>query len=318
MKFSMKRNSLGAKSAAAALCGFLLGPATVQVIAEPILQTSERADDSPIHWSIEHPESGGKRGLLLIAQGSGCLPAIQNPVVARAGSVAPGFSTLLVEKYGVSHGDRPENPMNDCSEEFFAHHTVSQRADDVALVIGDLKKSDWWNGKLVLFGGSEGGAVVARLAPRLQPDAVVVFSSGLGESLATSLPRVIPPEAAKMADAEFAEARNNPHSTERWGGNSYRWWADIVDDVLVNHLLKTEVPVLLVQGARDQFAPVESGRATRDAYRAASRCELTYWELPDYDHFMTDSDGNNHREEVFSRISAWIGSAAGGDRPGCP
>lgn len=315
MKFSMKRNSSGAKSAAVVLCGILLGSAALQVAAEPIRQTSLRADGSSIHWSLEYPENGGKRGLLLIAQGSGCLPAIQNPVVAQARSVAPGFSTLLVEKYGVSHGDRPENPISDCSEEYFAHHTVSQRADDVALVIGDLKKSDWWNGELVLFGGSEGGAVVARLAPRLQPDAVVVFSSGLGESLATSLPRVIPPAAAKQAAEKFAEARANPDSTEMWGGNSYRWWADIVDDVPVNHLLKAAVPVLLVNGEKDS---VESARAARDAYRAASRCELTYWELPDYDHFMTDSNGENHREEVFSRISAWIGSALGGDIPGCP
>jgi alpha-beta hydrolase superfamily lysophospholipase len=88
-----------------------------------------------------------------------------------------------------------------------------------------------------------------------------------------------------------------------------------VDDVLVKHLLKTEVPVLLVNGGRDS---VQSARAARDAYAEASRCELTYWELPDYDHFMTDSDGNNHREEVFARISAWIGSALSGDAPGCP
>ncbi|MFC6634012.1 alpha/beta hydrolase [Microbulbifer taiwanensis] len=314
----MQPNLSIAKAATAIFIATLSVLTAAKLVAEPIKKTSKRQDGSSIHWSIEHPAQKEKRGLLLIAQGSGCLPAIRNPVVAQARSVAQGFSTLLVEKYGVSHGDQPQNPMSDCSEEYFAHHTVSQRADDVAQVIGELKDSDWWNGELVLFGGSEGGAVVARLAPRLQPDAVVVFSSGPGESLAVSLPRVIPPEAAKMAHAKFTEARNNPHSAERWGGNSYRWWADVVDDVPVNHLLKSEAPVLLVQGERDQFAPVQSARAARDAYRAASRCELTYWELSDYDHFMTDSDGENHREAVFSRISAWIGSALGGDRPGCP
>lgn len=310
-----QRYSVNEKPAIVTVFGILLGLIAFQAAAEPVKKTSKRLDDSTIYWSIEHPSGGEPRGLLLIAQGSGCLPAIRNPTVAAARSIIPDYSTLLVEKYGVTHGDKPENPMSDCSEEYFAHHTVSQRADDVARVLSELKESDWWNGELVLFGGSEGGAVVARLAPRVQPEAAVVFSSGLGESLAESLPRVIPPEAAKMAGAKFAEARANPNSSEIWGGNSYRWWADIVDDVLVNHLLKTEVPVLLVNGERDS---TESARAARDAYKAANRCELTYWEFPDYDHFMTDSDGENHREEVFAKISEWIDSVLSGGETNCP
>ncbi|MGL6161694.1 alpha/beta hydrolase [Microbulbifer sp.] len=293
----------------------LLGLAATPAAAEAARKISKRPDGSTIYWSIEHPSGSEPRGLLLIAQGSGCLPAIQNPTVAQGRSIAPDFSILLVEKYGVTHTDKPESPMSDCPEEYFARHTVSQRADDVVQVVGELKEADWWNGQLVLFGGSEGGAVVARLAPRLQPDAAVVFSSGLGESLAESLPRVIPPPAAREAEAKFAEARENPESSEVWGGNSYRWWADIVDDVLVNHLLKTEVPVLLVNGERDS---VQSARAARDAYKIANRCELTYWEFPDYDHFMTDSDGNNHRKEVFAKISEWIDSALSGGETNCP
>lgn len=297
------------------VAALLLGLATTPTAAEVAKKIYKRQDGSTIYWSLEHPSGSEPRGLLLIAQGSGCLPAIQNPTVAQARSIAPDFSILLVEKYGVTHGDKPKDQMNDCPEKYFAHHTVTQRADDVVQVVGELKEADWWNGKLVLFGGSEGGAVVARLTPRLQPDAAVVFSSGLGESLAESLPRVMPPDAAKMADAKFAEARANPDSSEIWGGNSYRWWADIVDDVLVNHLLKTKVPVLLVNGERDS---VQSARAAHDVYKAANRCELTYWEFPDYDHFMTDSDGKNHREEVFAKISEWIDSALSGGKTDCP
>lgn len=313
----MKWNLLRVKSTTVALCGVLLCFTVVRAVAEPIRKTSLRPDGSPIYWSIEHPEDGEKRGLLLIAQGSGCLPAIQNPRVAQVRSIARGFSVLLVEKYGVTHGYKPDNPMSDCPEEYFAHHTVSQRVDDAVQVIEELKKSDWWNGELVLFGGSEGGAVVARLTPRLEPDATIAFSSGLGESLAKSLWRVIPPAARKQAEEKFTEARENPQSTKIWGGNTYRWWADVVDDVPVNDLLKTRVPVLLVQGEKDRHAPVESARASRDAYAAADRCELTYWEFPDYDHFMTDSDGINNRKEVFKKIAGWVDSSVRDGAPGC-
>ncbi|WP_295797681.1 hypothetical protein [uncultured Microbulbifer sp.] len=291
---------------------------TIEAHAEPEKRVTKREDGSNIYWSIEHPNTDKRRGVLLIAQGSGCGPTTQNPTIASAKSIVSDYSVLLVEKYGVSHDDRPEDPMTDCSKDFFSHHTVGQRVADVSRVIKELKGSSWWSGELVLFGGSEGGAVVSRLTPLLRPIATVVFSSGPGASLAESLLSVIPPPAKKQANEVFKQARENPESTKMWGGNSYRWWADVVDDVQVKHLLKTNVPVLVVQGERDQFSPVESARAARRYYDDAGRCELTYWEFPDYDHFMTDSDGHNHRDEVFQKISKWIESTQSGSEQKCP
>lgn len=287
--------------------------------ADVQLMHTMRADGSAIAWSLSDPVSAQnkKHGLLLIAQGSGCLPAIGNPSVNQAKLIAPDFSVLLVEKYGVNHRDKPKDPMKDCSADYFAHHTVSQRVDDVVQVIGELKKSNWWNGRLVILGGSEGGAVVARLTPLVQPDATVVFSSGLGLPLAQAIMQVIPPAVREEARQKLAEARDDPDSVEVFGGNSYRWWADVMDDVLINEPLKTHVPLLLVQGGRDQFAPVQSGRVSRDTYAAANRCELTYWEYPDYDHFMTDAAGKNHREEVFDRIAGWVGKTLSDGDTGC-
>ncbi|WP_444892555.1 alpha/beta hydrolase family protein [Microbulbifer sp. TRSA001] len=305
------------KSAFITATGFLLAVLHVGVFAEPLLKVSKRPDGSALYWSLEQPSNNGKYGLFLIAQGSGCLPAVKNTTIQQAKEMAAGYAVLLVEKYGETHSDSPEEQFKDCSKVYVANHTVEQRAVDVVQIIEELRGADWWNGKLVLFGGSEGGALVARLAPRLNPDAAVVFSSGLGESFAQVLKSLVPPHVAKEVDAKLAYARANPESAEAWGGNSMRWWADVVDQVPVNDLLNSHAPVLLIQGTEDKSAPVSSSRATRDTYASAGRCELTYWEYPGYDHYMTDKDGVNHRKEVFERIAGWINNAALNGAPRC-
>ncbi|WHI51074.1 hypothetical protein P3339_22175 [Microbulbifer sp. MLAF003] len=297
--------------------GLLLMVVHLSASAEPYLKISQRPDGSSLYWSLEKPANKGKIGLFLMAQGSGCLPAIKNTTLQQAKEMAVDYAVLMVEKYGVTHTDSPEEQFKDCSQEYIANHTVEQRTVDVEQIVDELRGADWWNGKLVLFGGSEGGDLVARLAPRLNPDAAVVFSSGLGESFAQALKGLVPPHVAREVDVKLAYARANPKSAEIWGGNSMRWWADVADRVPVNDLLDSRAPVLLIQGAEDKSAPVSSGRAARDAYVSAGRCELTYWEYADYDHFMTDTDGINHRGEVFERITGWIEDAVLNGAPGC-
>ncbi|WP_444938174.1 alpha/beta hydrolase family protein [Microbulbifer sp. JMSA002] len=305
------------KAIKAVLINILLLFSLPMAHAEFIKNTSKRPDTSTLYWSLEFPAHSESHGLLLIAQGSGCLPAIKNKTVQQVKKIAPKFAVLLVEKYGVTHADGPNDQFKDCSQAYVTNHTVEQRTRDIVQIVEELKGADWWNGKLVLFGGSEGGDVVARLAPKLNPDAAVVFSSGLGQSFAEVLKSLVPPHVATEVDAKLAYARTNPESVEVWGGNSMRWWADVVDRVPVNDLLDSHVPVLLIQGTEDKSSPVSSGRAARDAYTNAGRCELSYWEYPGYDHYMTDTDGVNHRREVFERVARWIENTLLNGAPRC-
>ncbi len=275
-----------------------------------------RDDGSALYWYIDHQRRNGKQGVLVIAQGSGCQSVALNSNVARAKSLLSDFVVLTVEKYGVRPEDDPVDQSN-CSPTFYAHHTVSQRADDYMQVLSELKKQSWWNGQLALFGGSEGGAVVAELAPQTSANAVVIFSTGTGISLREAFKQVVPPPIAAGAEAEFAKIRADPLSSKVWGGNSYRWWADIMDRVLVDDLLRAREPILLVQGELDRNAPVSAGRAARDAFSRAGRCNLTYWEFKGYDHQMIDVWGKSHSPEVLNRISAWLRARLADPDP-CP
>jgi pimeloyl-ACP methyl ester carboxylesterase len=274
--------------------------------ATPIDYVLQRDDGSSTYWTIDRQDGGAKQGVLLVAQGSGCLAATENPNIAKAKRLLPNFAVLTVEKYGVEPHAKPKDPFAGCSATFYAHHTVTQRVIDYQRVLDHLKSEQWWNGQLVLFGGSEGGAAVAILAPRVNSTAVVIFSSAPGHSFAQLFKMTVPPEVAQNADEEFKKIKAAPTSASVWGGNSYRWWTDILNQDMTADLLRTTSPVLLVQGERDNHAPVAIAREIRDEFQRAGHSNLTYWEFPGYDHAMQDEHGTSHLDDVMTRISKWL------------
>ena len=264
----------------------------------------ERADGSAIVYHVDAPR-GGRRPLLLLLQGSGCEPARGDAgLAATAPLLAPGHAVLTIEKYGVG----TEGPGVDrCPDAYWNGNTLTQRVLDAVQVIARLRRERWWNRELVIFGGSEGGAVAAMTAP-LVPEtrALVIRSSGIGVPVGELIRAAVPPPVAAELPSMLAAARANPTGAVRWGGASYRWWADAADMVPARMLLQTEVPVLLIHGTRDQFAPVATARATRDLFAAAGARNLTYREYAGYDHFMTDPAGVSHREQVLRDAAAWL------------
>jgi pimeloyl-ACP methyl ester carboxylesterase len=274
--------------------------------AAPADHVLQREDASSIHWTLDRQGGEARQGILLLAQGSGCLAATENPNIAQAKRLLGDFAVVTVEKYGVEPHARPADPFNGCSDAFYAHHTVSQRVADYQRVLAELKGQPWWNGQLVLFGGSEGGATVALLAPRVDAEAVVIFSSAPGHSFAEEFKMSVPPEVAQQASAEFKKIEADPMSAKVWGGNSYRWWADILRQDMAGRLLSTRSPILLVQGERDSHAPVAIARQIRDEFERSGHGKLTYWEFSGYDHGMQDAEGVSHLDEVMRKISTWI------------
>ena len=284
--------------------------------AAPIDRVLQRKDASAIYWTLDRQGGEGKQGILLLAQGSGCLAATENPNIANAKRLLPDFAVVTVEKYGVEPHAKPADPFNGCPDTFYAHHTVTQRVEDCQRVLAELKREPWWNGQLVIFGGSEGGATVALLAPTVKADAVVIFSSAPGHSFAEEFKMSVPPEVAEHATAEFKKIEADPMSPKIWGGNSYRWWADILRQDMAARLLSSSSPVLLVQGERDSHAPVAVARQIRDDFKRAGHGNLTYWEFPGYDHGMQDAEGVSHLDEVMGKISKWIQEKLAAAAPG--
>ena len=281
----------------------LANPAAAQ---EPRTHSLARPDGSRLSFHLDRPGPSGRRPLLLVLQGSGCDPVGPDARVNSYGRMlAPGYVRLTIEKYGVATGGEPL--IEGCTAAFWRGNTLSRRVADAVQVIAHLRGAPWWNGELVVFGGSEGGAVAAMAAPLLpETRAVIIWSSGIGVPVGSLIRAAIPPEAAGQAEAVFAEARANPSGDRRWGGASYAWWADAVDMVPARSLLEVRAPILVIHGSRDQFALVATARATRDLLAGAGRRNFTYREYAGYDHFMVDAAGADHRGAVLAETARWL------------
>jgi len=299
---SMRIDLLVFSSVAAMSCSCRSAAIRPWVIPEE--QTVRRPDGSEIYWSLDRQRALPTQGVLVLAQGSGCAPATENPNIARAKALLPDFAVVTVEKYGVLPHEQPKDPYLGCSRTFYAHHTVSQRVADYKAILKHLRASGSWDGRLVLFGGSEGGAAMALLAPEVDPSAVVIFSTTPGRSFRQTFKMSVPPQVAAEADAEFQRIEAEPLSARLWGGNSYRWWADILDRDLTAALLTVRAPILLVYGERD--GPVQVTRVVRDDFVRAGHCNLTCFEMAGLDHEMRDVSGVSHLDEVLERMSAWL------------
>jgi dienelactone hydrolase len=299
-----------AAAAAVALLAMLYGCAIEPSPSQPATQsgTALRDDGSAIHWQLARRLADGPKPVLLVAQGSGCAPARRNANIDLLAARLPEFAVLTIEKYGVDPDSAPADSTSACAEAYYAHHTVSQSVADARRVLATLRRNALWDGRLVVFGGSEGGAVVSILAREsADVDAVVVFSSGTGLTIAEFLPLVVPGPVAEQMTRVFAEARSNPLSAGVAGGNSLRWWADIMDRRLSDDLLASSAPILLVHGVNDREAPLAAARATRDAFAAAEQPQrLAYWELADRDHQMRDASGQSHLGDVLDDVARWI------------
>jgi pimeloyl-ACP methyl ester carboxylesterase len=277
----------------------------------PVTRHTPRADGTQIEWRMEGRTGAARQGVLLLSQGSGCGPAATNPNLGRWRALAPAFVSVTVEKYGISASDPAlkdagVGQMDNCPPAHVKGHRLYGRAKDFADVVADLRQEKWWSGELVIMGGSEGGAVMAALAPMLPDvDAVVILSSGLGWPLSRIILDPMPPPARAQLEPLFAAMRENPDAAGEFGGLSARYYTEFMDKPMAGDLLKTDVPIVLIQGERDTSAPVGSGRATRDMFAAAGKTNLTYWEKAGFDHFMTDAAGVNHIDEVIVKASAW-------------
>lgn len=260
-----------------------------------------RTDGSAVQYQLDVPTERGELPLVVIAQGSGCIGARQSGSVKAVIDAFAGFPILTVEAYGVA----PEqaDPAN-CPEAFLAHGTMSQRVEDYRLVLQALEGAAWWDGRIVLFGGSEGGLVVARLAGAVEAEAAILLSTAPGARFDRIVLANVPPEGQETVAGLFERARADPGSMEMLAGYPFRFWADALAINAVEDMLSSDTQFLVIHGGQDSV-PVDYARSAADSYADAGRCELTYWEFPALDHGMRDIGGQTQMPMIAEAAARW-------------
>jgi len=275
-----------------------------------------RADGSKIDFYLTKPKAT-QFAITLVIQGSGCdssFSANSKPFTFGSGETT---ARLDIEKYGINATSK------DCTPEFLKHNRISQRISDHLQVIAKLRNETWWNGRLYIVGGSEGGIVGGALAALIpETKAVGLMSSPLGSTMAQSWLKVRERQFRKdgMSDGEikaaltqiqnqFRTMRANPTAELNYEGeaNTYFWWADILDFGTYNLLLETNVPILFFQGDQDEMSDVDAARQLSKLFVQAGKTNLTYREMAGMGHTFIDQSGKSHLGEVVAEILQFFG-----------
>jgi pimeloyl-ACP methyl ester carboxylesterase len=283
---------------------FLLSAVAMSLAFSPAFGAPEarvlaRQDGGQIHYTVDAPEVA-PAGLIVIAQGSGCGRAADNPSIEAVRAAFGDHVAVTVEKAGVTPEADVGDGFSNCPEAFHAGFTLSGRVADYQRVIEHLRETEGLADlPLVLFGGSEGGHAVARLAADLHPKATIILSSATGVRLDEMILLTLPPEAQEPVSAGFQAARNDPEGSALFAGSSHRFWADILDGRSLDYMMRTESPFLVIQGGLDTSSPSATQRPTLEAFAEAGKCSLTYWEFPGLDHGILTPEGEARLGQVL-------------------
>lgn len=282
----------------------LLVLAAGPVSAAQQAQTLARPDGSLIHYTLDHPP-GPSAGMLVLAQGSSCLPGAASASLAKLRAAFPEHTALIVEKAGITPDAVIADGHDDCPDAYRDRFTLSQRVADYQSVLAALRadQPDLFT-SMTLFGGSEGGLAMEILATRIEADAIILLSGSVGTTFGTMVLAAAPPQAGPTIEAGFATARANPDSGDIFSGHTMRFWADALDHSSSDYLLATEAPVLLIHGGRDPAAGA-AHRPLLDLLAERGACNVTYWEFPSLDHGMVAPDDASRLDHIARRAAQW-------------
>ena len=255
-------------------------------------------DERPITFYLDRPTAGPKVPILLIVDGSGCVGQLRERgrTFWRPGPGLPvRYARLQVEKPGVD----PSADFSDtleCSDDFNRNYSITNRVFDHLRVLQHLEaNAEWWDGRVYLFGWSDGGDIGAQLlAYRPTITRAVLGAMGGGLTMAEHFEDiwVCPPETTAdrvgcLADlrADFKRIADDPSRVEKWNGESRFTWDSRLRSRLIPLLADNRVPLLIVHGENDlENTPVASARALIEGLTAAGNPHFTYWEIEGMAH----------------------------------
>lgn len=292
--------------------------------AEAETLTSSRPDGSPITILLDRPASPEKLPILLAIDGSLCIPSLLSEQMT---SLAPGasgqssYALLVVEKpeptipQPEADGSYRIEPGFRCSDAFKKYYTLEQRVLDHLSALAHLRKhADWWDGRLFIWGFSDGARIASRVgvfAPETRR--MVLGGFGGGTSMAHDLESMMcssndqPDTCRANFHAQTEKIRANPTHLESWLGdaNTYATWASRLDAVEANVLKEARFPVLVFHGTEDNSVPVSSARALA-AELGVPQGTVVYREIEGMGHGLGSGLPEGQALELQKDFLGWL------------
>jgi fermentation-respiration switch protein FrsA (DUF1100 family) len=278
-----------------------------------------RADAPPLDVYLAH--DAVKRPLVIMVQGSDCSPLFQ---IREQGGKKRYRTSLIFADMAKSKGQAEHLAgVERRGLESFAveastvcapgHGGISkeERVRDTADAAIALSKLPW-AGPILLAGHSEGADVVSgtarALAGKVDVAGVGFFSGGGPSQFFDEVVAARRAGDAKAAQRSFEDLLNITSRSPMEGYRGWpteRWISYAVDSSALDDLRRTNAPVFIAQGGRDENSPIESADLLAVELLRDRRRLVKYVILPGADHNLVDSDGADRSDEVFVEFVRW-------------
>lgn len=283
-----------------------------------------RANGSPVELIVSLPASARRVPALLAIDGSLCIPSKTSEYMGRLAPESAGleqYALLVVEKPDptvpakANDGSYSIGPDFRCSDTFKRYYTLEQRVLDHLRALQFLRKhAAWWDGRLFIWGFSDGAHIAVRVgAFTTETQGMVLGGLGGGTSMAHELEGLMcsqdkePGKCRNRFKAQVNEMRANPTPAKTWLGdaNTYAAWASRLDAIEANILKDVQFPVLVFHGSRDNSVPVASARALAGQL-AGSGGPITYREVEGMGHGIGSNLAPGRGAQLQQEFLAWL------------
>ena len=240
------------------------------VNATPVRHELATKEETLIYY-VEQPEQVETYPIVLAIEGSYVANSGPTSVLRLHECLSPeilswGASLITLERRGT-------DGENIDSNTYHYYNIPSQRLSDHLTLVAHIRENPpvGWNKKLIILGGSEGGPIAINLAQKTNPDACVAIV-GCGDqtfkeyiwkflkSMRACLPwwrRIIfcwwasVPTSRASYEARCKKMKKNPDHNKWWFGQTFKYWADALDQCEADNFLALTCPCFVVAGSKD-------------------------------------------------------------------
>lgn len=283
-----------------------------------------------------------RKPVLIYLDGSGAYPLFQymkqgvgSTVPLKINELSKKYHIVLISKPGVPMADTVVNddvsgmPVYKVPETYTQKLSLEWRVNAASTVIEEVKRNFLVDtSRIVLLGISEGFQVGAKVLAinKSITHAILIVGNGLNQlfdfiiqnRLHALQGRISSQEAQQNIDSLYKQYQaiylENTATDKQWYGHSYLRWASFGNNIPLDNLIHTQIPVLMVAASEDENTSVLSTDYTYlEAIRKGKK-NIDYKVYP-YNHMMQeiirDSNGkalsvNSHLSEVLGNCFKWL------------
>ncbi len=271
-----------------------------------------------ITYYVSHPPKPAP--LLLLIQGSGCIPAWTRDSQGRVASTIfmawpaqreARFTVLIVDKPFATDGSNPPGTALGCSRAFNRDFSADRWLQALLASLTDARRLPWVDrSRTLVFGHSEGSIMAALVAGHDPEVTDVVAFSGSGTNqlfdlFAQAYERCFDRSACLKDLEDQARAINaKPDSGDDFAwGHPYKRWSSFFRVFPEQELLHSKARVYIGGGTSDRNMPVLSMEVAAAALIGAGR-DVTVRRAPDADHALNSATTTTESE--YRRALAWF------------